>query len=420
MHRKTGKIYALSGISYAEVLEKMVNELTKKVPWHKSDSFCPFPFAIMRDRLTEMEHLCLALRIAVEKVVSHYFEDPRIQRIYQLDPFLESILQIAKGCPYSVGALRPDFLYSAEGQIKICEIGARFPLNGWMISFYLNQFNSELSYFSTTGLLPIPEIETIPEKFSQFFRSDQPITLIIDNEKGCEIHSLLREFRQKGLETRIAKPQDLELKNGKIQLDGSQLEQFILEVDREELRKFQPEVIEKIIRESRYFNDVRTLILVHDKRILAVLYDEDIALDYLPSELYQVLRPFLIPTFSLASSNIKQVVLSDPAKWVLKQNSGGRGLGMYVGKECELSILNHAIAKQNSAYMVQEYVPQKFFTLPWNEDRVNKPALQINLVGMLLCFNEDFLGLGIYRGSEHSIINVAEGRGKIFAPALLS
>ena len=93
------------------------------------------------------------------------------------------------------------------------------------------------------------------------------------------------------------KPQELRCENGKIIYQDRVLDQFIFEMDREELRKFEPEVLRQLVLQAKYFNDIRTLILVHDKRILAVLWDEDIMRDYLSAEEYDLLRPWLIPSF---------------------------------------------------------------------------------------------------------------------------
>lgn len=41
----------------------------------------------------------------------------------------------------------------------------------------------------------------------------------------------------------------------------------------------------------------------------------------------------------------------------------------------------------------------------------------INVVGTLLCFNDTFLGPGIYRGAAEAVVNVAGG-GTILTPAL--
>ena len=77
---------------------------------------------------------------------------------------------------------------------------------------------------------------------------------------------------------------------------------------------------------------------------------------------------------------------------------------MYEKKNCSSSVWEKVITEQWSDYMVQEYISQKELYL------TNKGELQtINIVGMLLAYNEHFFGLGVYRGSSESIINVHSG-----------
>jgi|GEM_PF-5856094 len=92
----------------------------------------------------EMNRLCSILNDACKAIVQHYFEDERIRNYYQLDKDLEALLKKSSSRIYNQGFYRPDFLYDRNNQAKICEIGARYPLNGWMISYYLRLMNDEL------------------------------------------------------------------------------------------------------------------------------------------------------------------------------------------------------------------------------------------------------------------------------------
>ena len=82
--------------------------------------------------------MCPVLCKAFTAIVFAYFSDERIRQIYQLDQGLEEMLKLAETQPYQPGFYRPDLLYDTHGQAKICEIGARYPLNGWIYSYYQN------------------------------------------------------------------------------------------------------------------------------------------------------------------------------------------------------------------------------------------------------------------------------------------
>ncbi|WP_316824236.1 hypothetical protein [Pedobacter miscanthi] len=407
----TGELVEGQTICSRDALNELLIKHLGEIPCNGSDSFSPIPVAVNRKEIARMEDLCRVLNKALTSVVNAYFKDDRIRAIYNFDERLNNILNIAQVQPYEVGMYRPDFLQAADGSIKICEIGARYPINGWMLSYYLNVITED----SGLPLLDVvPAQRDFVDAIFNRFNAAEPIVLLHDKEKGTEVFYLLNEFSKQGLDYISASPAQLTCQNGAVMLHGKPVKQFIMEMDREELRNFDPEVLKQIISKGNYFNDVRTLILVHDKRILAVLFNEEIMKDYLTEEDYQFLRSFLIPTYALHNPEKRAEVSNSSLNWVLKRNSGGRGIDMYIKNDCEDSVWTNIIAKQWQAYMVQQYVPQRWF-------KYNDGTAQtlINLVGMLLCYNDRSFGPGLFRGSAESVVNVHQGRGVIF-PAMMS
>ena len=92
----------------------------------------------------------------------------------------------------------------------------------------------------------------------------------------------------------------------------------------------------------RSFNDVRTLILGHDKRILAVLSRPELVADLLDPADVDVLSRHLIPTFH-ATEVRRCDSLAEPAAWVLKRNSSGRGIDLLVGAACPADAWRQAV-----------------------------------------------------------------------------
>lgn len=403
-------LYRIPGISQLEVreeLEKGFVRLLGEIPLGGIDTFADLPVHVSVSRLPEFEKLTAVLADALEKIVRHYAADSRIRAIYDLSDELNSILQEAAAEPYAIGAYRPDFLQAENGQLKICEIGARFPLNGWMISYYMEQVVGSFRFWNTEK--PVQLLKHMPEQFEQIFQKEKVLTLVMKSEKGYEIHWLLDILREKGFRSQICKPEELELVENEIQLNGKTAEQFILEMDRTELSLFRPGVLNQLIHHSRYINDVRTLILVHDKRVLAVLNDETIMRDYLDAGDYEFLRSWLVPAFALNDEALIGKLISTRENWVLKQSSGGRGVGMYIGHETEAAVWEKALRENRGEYMVQEYVKQHNYAVPTG----NKTET-MHLVGMLLCLNRTLCGPGVFRGSSNEVINVHQGRGVIF------
>lgn len=398
-------------IAYEEIEQAYIS-LVGEVPLGGLKTYANIPVGIHEEVLPAVQECVAVLEKAIEQVVHHYATDTRIQRIYGLEKNLEDVLALAADIPYCVGAFRPDFLIADNGQWKLCEIGARFPLNGWMISYYTGQVMAQLNVDKEACTSTI--LCDIPDVFANLFDAEQPLVLVLDNEAGSEVHWLLEVFCQKGVAVHIARPNELSMRDGMCVLhDGIPVQQCILEMDRSELQKFSPDVLRHIVQNCVYINDVRTLILVHDKRILAVLYDESIMRDYLSEEEYALLQPYLIPSFSLYSNTARERHAAEQAGWVLKQSSGGRGEGMFVGHECLGRLWQEIVTYCWRDYMVQQYVPQRAYHLP-----TETGSETVHIVGMLLCLHTMFCGIGICRGSSHEIINVHRGRGRIFPTVL--
>jgi hypothetical protein len=398
------------GTNGAALLKQLMAEYYGKLPFD-GDTFSAMPVVLKPHYLQQMDRLCQILNKVLVRIVSAYFTDDRIREIYNLDEELESILKVAQEKPYSIGLYRPDILQDENGQARICEIGARYPINGWMITYYLNLICSDHRVMPENELQAVPgQLEFLQTLFNAFDAAE-PLVLVHDNEKGTEVFNLLHEFSKKGLSSLSASPADLKLQHGDITLHDKAVSQFILEMDREELRKFSPDVLHHIIRSGNYLNDVRTLILVHDKRVLAVLYDEFIMADYLSADDNQFLRPFLIPTFTLNQPARRQEIIHSKHNWLLKQNSGGRGIDIYVKDECEPEVWASIVNERWTEYMLQRYVPQQTFNYLNNRG--------INIVGMLLCYNDRSFGPGLFRGAAGCVVNVHNGRAVIFPPMVL-
>ncbi|MCD9575158.1 hypothetical protein [Flavobacterium soyae] len=355
----------------------------------------------------EMNRLCSILNYACKAIVQHYFRDERIRNYYQLDKDLEALLKKSSSATYNQGFYRPDFLYDTNNQAKICEIGARYPLNGWMISYYLKLINDEISETKDGLTFKDPDLKNLIDDLYYQFAPNKKLALVHDDEKGTEIFYLQKELAKLGVELISVKPQDLTVSNNSIYVNGEPVSQFILEMDREELKKIKPDVLDKLIEQNCYFNDIRTLILIHDKRVLAVMYDADIMYDYLSEEDYDFLKQYLIPSYVIVDPAGCDAFIENDQNLILKLNSGGRGIGAYVKTDCTAQEWDTIIRENWNKYLIQHFVEQKEF-----KDLENNR--QIHLVGMLLCKDDKNYGSGLFRGSDESVVNVHQGRALIY------
>ncbi len=368
------------------------------------------PVLIPESNLGEFQRLTEILNRAFIRVVQHYFSDQRIRDIYQLDEELEAILKIAQPYPYQVGMYRPDFVIDQNGQKKICEIGCRYPFNGWMFSYYLDEIVAKQIREVNTDWFPVPGLNDFPDDYVQTLIPSEPLFWIHDREKGTEVNYLFRELEKRNVLAESISSSELRAEGNRLFVEERPAQQFILEMDREELKRIDVSVLKALIASGKCTNDVRSLILVHDKRVLAVLCNEEIMRDYLSESDYLFLKPFLIRSFIVDTEEKRKEITNSMENWVLKNNSGGRGIGMYVKNTCDPGTWKRVISEEWQNYMVQEYIDQQFFDFFYEEKQQ-----QINIVGVLLCKDAHCYGPGVFRGSTEKVINMYEGRG-VFLP----
>ena len=396
-------ILAKEGINHKFLLQR-VEEYFGEIPFEGKDTFRNIPLVVDSMHRIEYTRLSKLLNDVLEKIVANYFHDERIRSTYQLDEKFEAILRLAETQAYKVGMFRPDFLIDKTGQAKICEIGCRYPINGWMLSYYMSLSFKELSPSVDVNWQILPEQLSFINSLSNDFDQNKNICYVHNKEKGTEAYQLFNELDKKGFKLIDTAPNNLELTAEGIYINGQKVSQFILEMDREELKAIDPDILKAIIKSDICINDVRSLILVHDKQILSILYDEEIVKDYLSEEDHDFIKRYLVPAYTLNSKELRNDLVHSTENWVLKKNSGGRGIDMYVKNECTPETWQRVITSEWKDYMVQKFVDQKVFDLEQSNE-----IKKINIVGMLLCYNKESFGPGIFRGSTNSIINVHSG-----------
>lgn len=418
--------------------------------------------ALSAPQRAAMAACCDALHRALRAVVRQYPHDPRIQAIYDLPDSLRAILRAAESEPYELGFYRPDLVFDRSGHPRICEIGARYPLNGWVLSALLEGLHAadEASIPSVPADSSGAFINTSPAAnhagsqaqmlwplLQRQYPSGSMLALVHNRERGAEVHGALAQLRAQGVNVLDVSPQVLTLRNGAITADQDgkaiTIDQCLLELDRTELDLFAPDVLQALIAQGQYRNDVRTLILVHDKRVLCVLSDPDILRDLVSADDAQTIKPWLIPSHVGNDPIARQGLLNAPQNLIAKRSSGGRGIDAVIRSHCSDATWRTIVMHDWQTFMFQDYLDQFEFQssaglnqftlnfrtrvapelaqrLPRDSSALDSETPTMHLVGMLLCCNGIFLGPGVFRGSTDAIINVHQGRGQLVPVRVLA
>jgi len=370
--------------------------------------FATVPAVVDASHLSALKRLAQLLDGALRAIVERYFEDSRIRAIYRLPETLDRILRQTRGKPYNIGLYRPDFIYDKDGQPRICEIGSRYPLNGWIVSRLAAEAYDQAA--ECLGLRTQIEQFTFVSDLLNLHPPGSTVAMVHEREAGTEIFYLRDAMRRQGTEFLQVAPGSLSTMGGRLSVDGRLIDRAILELDRSELPKIADDALAALINSEAYFNDVRTLVLVHDKRVLAVLCNEEIMRDCLPDADLAELHQYLIPSWAPASPEEAEIVLSQPENLIAKRSSGGRGLGTVVRGDSDLTLWKSLVSDHWADYMFQPYLQQLEYLSPEHESDQSL----IHLVGMQLCWNATSYGIGVFRGSDQAVINLHQDRGRLY------
>ncbi len=389
------------------MLKDRLKTMGNDANWY-CNSFNPYPMVISPKELLHQNRLQACLHRAIRAIVDHYQLDERLRRLLSVPESVDFLLEEVQQKEYDIGSYRPDFLYDTTGSIKICEINARFPLNGYFISHYLGQCVPKLSYIPAS-LRPIQELDDIPDTFMNRFKPESSIAVIKGREKGWDIHFFTHELAAHNFTFREYAPEESHLAG---ESDG-----YVLELHQDELAN-RLETIKDTANSRPGFNDIRTIFLVHDKRLLAVFHDQSIMADYVSEDDRLMLKDNVAESYVLSCApDMVHQARSNRAEWVIKPNLLGKGEGMLIGANMPQESWERALDDPtHSDFVLQRFVEQRKFPILLRvNDRVSEARL--NVVGTLLCFDDHFLGTGIYRASQNDIVNVAGG-GAILFPML--
>ncbi|MDH4746624.1 hypothetical protein OMP43_21590 [Sphingomonas sp. CBMAI 2297] len=377
-------------------------------PIINSEQLAAMPVLIAPAYLTRLDRLNQLLDKALRAIVELYFDDPRIRSVYALPESIEAILRLASTRPYRIGWYRPDLVHDADGQPRVCEIGARYPLNGWMVSERAAE--ALAPHAAATGLGEVTGHGFVDALCSRY-RPGETVAMLHAAEAGTEIFLLADALRERGIGFMSLAPEAIALEDGGLRADGRTINHVILEMDRSELASIPDDVLRHLIDTGNYFNDVRTLILVHDKRVLAVLWDDAIRRDLLSADEAEALRAFLIPSWTIADAGGCEALLSRREDMIAKRSSGGRGIDVLVRRECSEAAWRRRVERDWSQDMYQHYLAQRDFGAPGD-------ARATHLIGLQLCRDATSYGPGIFRGSSASVINLHGDRGLIYVPVI--
>lgn len=342
------------------------------------------------------------------------------------------------------GNMRPDILVPVTGsetpEFRVCEINARFPIN--LLYFHASSYEALTSCAQHTPFELATNHITLFDGLLELF--DKKPVHFVREKAGIPSNSPLFGLLEKrtGVKPRIVSPSSLRLvpdatrrtgfilccvwgADPEVKAQPSQLMnvngELLEEVQQVGLQLFDYELFTLSTEMVRHIalcctNDIRSVFIAHDKRILGIILQE---LDTLvkrqalsPSQA-QILRKGIIPTILPGSTELKDIFncsRNNPQTkdgFILKPVREARGSGIVLGKDLSvdqwesiITSLEHlSFQASETQYMLQPLLQLQSFNWFWDEERKVQKS---RVVGTYYSVNGRFKGLGMWRTAKES------------------
>lgn len=355
------------------------------------------PLIISRNTLDNMQFVQSCLYQCILHFVENYTKYSALMPICDATKI---ILDVFKSKAYRPGTYRTDFLISESGQIKLIEITCRFALNGYIRSGFIYELSKE-------KVLSNPDYESIqlyddflPDLVSDI--GDVESVIILGDARYNEAKYFRPVLENSGYIVRTLSMEDI--LSGQLETDKSSL---ITQLSHEDLLNLPLDIVESIAS-SNCLNDLRTVLLIHDKRFFSVLCNEAFREEALGNSLSEQFSAYLVPQFSAHQDNSTWIqAATQKEQWIIKPRVLGMGLGILTGAMCSDEQWTSSLkAAKESDFVLQRYVPQRRFNGTVGEE-IRKNDY---VVGTLLFFNDKFYGPGLFRASSHPVTNLGDDR----------
>ncbi|OQD88118.1 hypothetical protein PENANT_c004G03270 [Penicillium antarcticum] len=418
----------------------------------------PHPVLVTKQHQEQVKNLHVALNLAVEDIIERWIkdEDAQFTNRMPLEPEEEDLLRWMHSNrhlfrPYSErpGSWRPDFLVEHDDStgaevFRICEINARFCWNGYMNAAVGQEAYSAFG-LESRGLEFATNPEGILDGVLNLFRHDLPLHLVKGEEYGIDIWPFMELMEHRiGVKPRLITPDTLRLLPDTTEKSGfklcclaqpdatstlktssgdivEEIHQMGLELHQRELNAFDQEMKRQI--SLRCFNDMRTILLAHDKRMLGIIREElgslvsrDVLSTEQATDLERGITPTILPGSTAMEKFIASCKISEGFKdgYILKPIRGGKGAGILFGDELDnddwlarLEPLREARMKAGKTlYVVQRQIRQPYYDILVGVK--GKPE-RCHMVGTYHAVGGQFLGLGTWRCSPGRLCAVSDG-----------
>jgi hypothetical protein len=173
-------------------------------------------------------------------------------------------------------------------------------------------------------------------------------------------------------------------------------------LNQEDLLSFKMETLQAMI-DARMLNDFRTILLIHDKRFLHLIFVDAFTRQCLTEEETAFLRQHTIPTYLYNEhSEIWEDALIHKDNYILKPYDLGKSVGLYAGVMTDEETWRKSLTPEA---ILQPFIHQRTYPCEWAGKHYDE-----YVCGMMLCMDDRYFDSGVFRTSSAPVTNKVDDR----------
>ena len=350
------------------------------------------PVGITGARRDELRELHRVLWKAIGHFVHHYGDYVGGWGLSEKEWW---ILEQQSRYPFRAGTFRPDYLISRQGDLLLCEITSRFFAHGIFMSWFGDragkafaaQFPGATCVFSFGPMMNC--MRTLPGGKKKMY-------VLKSTDRTSEIRLYKRFYEAEGLQVEILEAPEVEPRRKEWSQDA-----FVVNaLNQKDILGFSPDTL-RALMDAGLLSEFRNTFLIHDKRFLALWFDERFTRACLLPEESAFLRAHAIPTFLTMPGDAPE----NKDRYILKPFRLGKSEGVTAGPLVSREEWLRRLEAGTEGCLFQPFIDQKTFPTVWEGT-----AFEDYLCGMMLCVDDRYFDSGYFRCSSLPVINVGDDR----------
>lgn len=325
-----------------------------------------------------------------------------------LNPESKRVFDAFKTREYASGSYRVDTVFDQNRQQKIIETTCRFALNGFFIASNSAKF-SRVYQANSPNCPPAVNRHAAFMDYLEGLIGDHRKIIVLKNSDSRNSSKFFTPiFQALGFDVVVVLPEEVNQRKHEL------AEGFVVsELSIEELEALTDETLE-MLAAADMINDLRTVLLVHDKRFHAVLGQPEIREAVLSGEEINLLDKFYVPTYAAGQHpEFWEEARLNKDAWILKHRSLGKSEEIYAGVVSSQEVWDGLFVRPD----LNQFVIQRWIEQPRFAGAVNGEPFNDYVTGTLLFFDDNYFGPGLFRTSSFPVTNITDDR-KMFCVTL--